>query len=154
MHNLATPLSADQLPTSMHQLCHCVQTTMAEHSAVSCSCMPMMMRIITFLLFLLQFSLISYLSLFLSFFLPTPPPTHHHHTLSHSPSPHTLHPLHPRMSVQSTSSVTTRRARAITWWMWTATACWTSTHRSPQSLLVSSITLFFSLIFFSCQALF
>ena len=44
----------------------------------------------------------------------------------------------PRMLVQSTSSVTMKRAGGTTWWMWMATACWTSTLRSPPFQLVSS----------------
>lgn len=43
-----------------------------------------------------------------------------------------------RMSVRSISSVTTRKAGGTTWWMWTATACWISTLRSPPSPLVSN----------------
>ena len=42
-----------------------------------------------------------------------------------------------RITSPSTSSATTRRAGATSWWTWTATACWTSTLRSPPSLSVS-----------------
>lgn len=123
-HTLAPP----QLPTSWHQLCHRVQTT--SSCTFKCELQFYTDDVVVFCLVFTYF--------FLSFPPPTPPP---------NTIPHPLRLLHPRMLVQSTSSATTRRARATTWWTWTTTACWTSTHRSPQSLLVSPMTLFYYLSF-------